>query len=131
MEVMDRLEFLKGMKKLTNYYLKDMNEDQLMTWYEAFINADRDIFYMAVKSIGTKCKYFPTCAELMEEYKNQMPVYLLNFVDKSKNIPADRKKYFKDLIDWYRVTEYPEDFLKEILQYRTPLEYQDKKLIGG
>ena len=119
------------MKKLTNYYLKDMNEDQLMTWYEAFINADRDIFYMAVKSIGTKCKYFPTCAELMEEYKNQMPVYLLNFVDKSKNIPADRKKYFKDLIDWYRVTEYPEDFLKEILQYRTPLEYQDKKLIGG
>ena len=129
---MTQFEFLRGMKKLTCYYLKDMTEDQLTTWYEAYKDLDVDIFHMAVKQIGIKNKYFPTCAELMQEYKNQMPKYLLNFVNKSKDIPEDRKKYFRDLIDWYSYTEYPEEFLEEILNYRKQLEYQkDKKLYSN
>ena len=55
---MTKLEFLKGMKKLSNYYLKDMKEDELTTWYETFMSCDVVIFYMAVQSIGIKNKYF-------------------------------------------------------------------------
>lgn len=129
---MTRLEFLKGMKKLSNLYLKDMKEDELTTWYEVFSKCDVVIFYMAVQSIGTKNKYFPVCAELVEEYQKQIPVHLYEVLEANKSIPQERIKYLKDMIDWYSLQKhYPKEILDEIFGYRKLMSSRDNsKLLG-
>lgn len=127
---MTKLEFLKGMKKLSNYYLKDLHEDELSTWYEVFGKCDVSLFYTAIKSLGTKSKYFPTCAELVEEYKLQIPIYLNKVLDNNDSVSKDRVKYLKDMISWYSLKkEYPEELLKEIFSYRKAITTNETKLI--
>lgn len=127
---MTKLEFLKGMKKLANLYLKDMKDDELTTWYEIFSGCDVVIFYMAIQSIGTKNKYFPVCAELVEEYKNQTPIHLHKVLENNKSIPKDRIKYLKDMIDWYSLQkEYPKEILDEIFGYRKSISQNDSLLL--
>lgn len=129
---MTKLEFLKGMKKLSNYYLKDMKEDELTTWYETFMSCDVAIFYMAVQSIGMKNKYFPVCAELVEEYMNQVPIYLGMILEKNKSIPSDRKKYLTDLLSWYSLQKkYPKEFLDEIFTYRNVIDSKNSPILIG
>ena len=48
---MTRLEFLKSMKKLTSYYLKDMNEEELTTWYEVFEKESNSTLDKAIKEL--------------------------------------------------------------------------------
>lgn len=127
---MTKLEFLKGMKKLANLYLKDMKDDELTTWYEIFSNCDVVIFYMAIQSIGTKNKYFPVCAELFEEYKNQTPIHLHKVLENNKSVPKDRIKYLKDMIDWYALQkEYPKEILDEIFEYRKSITTKKESML--
>lgn len=129
---MTNLEFLKGMKKLSNYFLKDMNEDEIKTWYETFMNCDVVIFYMAIQEIGMKNKRFPVCAELVEEYKNQIPVYLGLILENNKSIPAERKKYLTDLLSWFSLKkEYPKEFLEEIFSYRKAIDSKKNPILIG
>ena len=128
---MTQLEFLKGMKKLSNYYLKDMKEEELSTWYEVFKDKDVYIFYLTINSIGTNNKYFPVCAELVEEYKNQTPIYLHNVLENNKSIPEDRRRYLEDMIDWFKYKdEYPKEILDEIFSYRKSLTSKNKLALG-
>lgn len=129
---MTKLEFLKGMKKLANLYLKDMKDDELTTWYEIFSGGDVVIFYNAIQSIGTKNKYFPVCAELVEEYKNQIPIHLHKVLENNKSIPKERIKYLKDMIDWYALKrEYPKEILDEIFEYRKSISTKKDLLLLG
>lgn len=129
---MTKLEFLKGMKKLANLYLKDMKDDELTTWYEIFSGGDVVIFYNAIQSIGTKNKYFPVCAELVEEYKNQIPIHLHKVLESNKSIPKERIKYLKDMIDWYALKkEYPKEILDEIFEYRKSISIKKDLLLLG
>lgn len=120
------------MKKLANLYLKDMKDDELTTWYEIFSDCDVVIFYMAVQSIGTKNKYFPVCAELFEEYKNQVPIHLHKVLENNKSVPQERIKYLKDMIDWYSLQkEYPKEILDEIFGYRKAISTKKDSMLLG
>jgi len=129
---MTKLEFLKGMKKLSNLYLKDMKDDELTTWYEIFSNCDVIVFYMTIQSIGTKNKYFPVCAELVEEYQKQIPIHLYRVLEANKSIPKERVKYLKDMISWYSLQKhYPKEILDEIFEYRKSISTNgNSKLLG-
>lgn len=128
---MTQLEFLKGMKKLSNYYLKDMKEEELATWYEVFRDKDVYIFYETIKSIGINNKYFPVCAELVEEYKLQTPIYLHKVLENNKSVPEDRRGYLKDMIEWFKYKdEYPKEILDEIFNYRKLLPSKSKLALG-
>ena len=128
---MTQLEFLKGMKKLSNYYLKDMKEEELATWYEVFRDKDVYIFYETIKSIGINNKYFPVCAELVEEYKLQTPIYLHKVLENNKSVPEDRRRYLKDMIEWFKYKdEYPKEILDEIFNYRKSLPSKNKLALG-
>ena len=128
---MTQLEFLKGMKKLSNYYLKDMKEEELATWYEVFRDKDVYIFYETIKSIGINNKYFPVCAELVEEYKLQTPIYLHKVLENNKSVPEDRRGYLKDMIEWFKYKdEYPKEILDEIFNYRKSLPSKNKLALG-
>lgn len=111
---MTRLEFLKGMKNLANYYLKDLNEDQLNTWYGVFKDIDTPIFYMAVQSYGKNNRYFPVVSELVEEIHKQTVVYYKKLVTEGE---SQNKKYLLDMIDWYELQkEFPKHIVDEIYQ---------------
>ena len=46
---MTKLEFLKGMKKLANYFLKDLSDEELTSWYEIFKDIEVETFYMSTR----------------------------------------------------------------------------------
>lgn len=126
---MNRLMFLKEMKKLSDYYLKDMTDDQLTTWYEVFSDKSIEVFKRVVKKIGTENKFFPNCSELINEYNKQLPGYLHDVLDGNKTISEYKKKELNDLIDWYKLNEYPKEFLKEIMNYNIQIENKKQDLI--
>lgn len=65
---MTKLEFLKAMKKLTAYYLKDMNEEQITAWYSIFQDKDYLFFVNTIDEIATEQKIFPNVSELLKKY---------------------------------------------------------------
>ena len=137
---MTRLEFLKSMKKLTSYYLKDMNEEELTTWYEVFEKESNSTLDKAIKELVMKNKFFPTIAELVEECKNQKTINGFAILEFMKS-----QGYFKE--SEYSISEYekacrwletgiiPEWFKEDMKKYskqKTLLENkQEKVLIGG
>lgn len=116
---MTKLEFLKGMKKLSNYFLKDLSEEELTSWYEIFKDIETETFYMSVQKIGKKSKYFPVLSELYDECKNQRRIFLLSILETNKTIPKDRIGYLKSMVEWYSIQEeFPKEIIKEILTYK-------------
>ena len=65
---MTKLEFLKAMKKLTAYYLKDMKEEQITAWYSIFQDKDYLFFVNTIDEIATEQKIFPNVSELLKKY---------------------------------------------------------------
>ncbi len=65
---MTKLEFLKAMKKLTAYYLKDMNEEQITAWYSIFQDKNYLLFVNTIDEIATEQKIFPNVSELLKKY---------------------------------------------------------------
>lgn len=64
---MTELEFFSGMKKLSNYYLKEITNDQITAWYDMFQKVDYDIFEKAITEISTENNYMPTAGMLYEK----------------------------------------------------------------
>ena len=64
---MTQLEFFSGMKKLSNYYLRDITNDQITAWYDMFQKVDYDIFEKAIIEISTENNYMPTAGMLYEK----------------------------------------------------------------
>lgn len=68
---MTKLEFLKSMKKLTSYFLKDMTEDQLTAWYEMFQDVSYVSLDKAIDNLVKTNKFFPTISEILENCEQQ------------------------------------------------------------
>ena len=56
---MTKLEFVKGMKQLASYYLKEINEEVLRAWYPFFEEIPADTFFETIKTIAINNKFFP------------------------------------------------------------------------
>ena len=68
---MTKLEFVKGMKQLSSYYLKEISEEVLRAWYPFFEEIPAEIFFETVKTIAINNKFFPNINELIEKCENQ------------------------------------------------------------
>ncbi len=128
---MTRLEFLKGMKLLSNYYLKSITDDQVGTWYDAFKNIQPEVFYKAIKDYGVNNKYFPTVGALMLCVKRETEKYYISLVQNS-SIDSEKKEYLCDLIEWYTLSgEYPPKLVQELnLLKNSPKELENKGCEG-
>ena len=73
---MTKLEFLKGMKKLANYFLKDLSDEELTSWYEIFKDIEVETFYMSIQEIGksNKFKFFCFVFQQIFSLKNPMRI---------------------------------------------------------
>lgn len=64
---MTQLQFISGMKKLSNYYFRDITNDQIVDWYDMFKEVEFDIFEQAIKEISHESKYMPNASILFEK----------------------------------------------------------------
>lgn len=130
---MTKLEFLKGMKKLANYFLKDLSDEELTSWYEIFKDIEVETFYMSIQEIGKSNKYFPVLSELYEECRKQRKEFFLSILENNKSISENRLGYLKSMVDWYSIQkEYPKEIIKEVLSYKKSnlIEKKGTPLIG-
>ena len=68
---MTQLEFIKGMKQLSSYYLKEIKEETLREWYPFFEEIPADTFFETIKTIAINNKFFPNINELIERCEQQ------------------------------------------------------------
>ena len=68
---MTKLEFVKGMKQLASYYLKEINEEVLRAWYPFFEEIPADTFFETIKTIAINNKFFPNINEIIERCEQQ------------------------------------------------------------
>ena len=66
---MKKIDFLKGMKMITNFYNKDFNEEQLNEWYFFFEDVDANDFYNAIRKSAKESKFVPTINDLLSTIK--------------------------------------------------------------
>ena len=80
---MTTLEFISGMKKLGNYYFKELTSEQISLWYEMFQDVSVDVFNQAIKEISRENKFMPNANELFNKCsqlnKNNL-LELINFM---------------------------------------------------
>ena len=67
---MTKIDFLKGMKLLTNFYNKDFNEEQINEWYLFFEDANAEDFYRAIRKYAKESKFIPTINDLLNTIKS-------------------------------------------------------------
>ena len=63
---MDIKEFSKIMQYLAIAYDKDLNEEKLAVWYDFFKKYDVETFKNGILQAISKCKYYPSIAEVKE-----------------------------------------------------------------
>lgn len=80
---MTTLEFISSMKKLGNYYFKELTSEQISLWYEMFQDVSVDVFNQAIKEISRENKFMPNANELFNKCsqlnKNNL-LELINFM---------------------------------------------------
>ena len=91
---MKKIEFIKGIKMITNFYNKEFTQDQLVDWYMFFEDVEAEDFYKAIRKIARESKFAPTVNDLLENIK-------LVKNDKYKEIVELMKKdgYFHDPVE--------------------------------
>lgn len=66
---MKKAEFMKAMKKLTIFYNKDFNSEQLSQWYSFLKNESLENFDKAIELAIRNSSYIPTISELLKNIK--------------------------------------------------------------
>lgn len=68
---MTKMEFSKAMKRLSSFYSRNLEEEDLIEWYGMFSNVGYEIFNNAITEVVKANKFFPTVAELISECDRQ------------------------------------------------------------
>ena len=66
---MTHLAFIKCMKFLNTFYSKNLDQEQLESWYEYFCDISYTTLHKAVKEIIVESRFFPTASQLKEKCK--------------------------------------------------------------
>lgn len=130
---MNKLEFTKGMKKLSTLYLKDMTEDELIVWYEMLKDVDPIVFDKAITTITKESKFFPSVAGILEkceEHKvKKSKDYRTTILEKMSEDGYFRKgaygdlsidqeeRNFKKAVQWLSTGLIPKWFIEDMKRY--------------
>lgn len=79
---MTELEFIKCMKRLTSFYFKELNPDELNDWYELFKDISVKVLNNAITLIVKESKYMPNINVLLEKCNTVKNNYYLMIVEK-------------------------------------------------
>lgn len=79
---MTELEFIKCMKRLTSFYFKELNPDELNDWYELFKDISVKVLNNAITLIVKDSKYMPNINILLEKCNTVKNNYYLMIVEK-------------------------------------------------
>lgn len=79
---MTELEFIKCMKRLTSFYFKELNPDELNDWYELFKDISVKVLNNAITLIVKESKYMPNINILLEKCNAVKNNYYLMIVEK-------------------------------------------------
>lgn len=120
---MNKLEFAKGMKKLSTLYLKDMTEDELIVWYEMLKDVDSMVFDKAITTITKESNFFPSVASILEKCEEKNKEQKFDVIERMK---ADG--YFKSSYELEKTYHFLEDgtIPKWLLEDMKRYSYQDQ-----
>lgn len=142
---MTHLAFIKCMKYLNACYSKNMDQEQLESWFEYFSDVSYSTLNNAIKEIVSESKYFPTISQLKDKCKEVNKKYIVSIIDKMKESGYFKKgveeltdshalrNYEKTLMWLYEgnLPEFVETDIKEILKQNKQIEQKDKKLLSN
>lgn len=142
---MTHLAFIKCMKYLNACYSKNMDQEQLESWFEYFSDVSYSTLNNAIKEIVSESKYFPTISQLKDKCKEVNKKYIVSIIDKMKESGYFKKgveeltdshalrNYEKTLmwLDEGNLPEFVETDIKEFLKQNKQIEQKDKKLLSN
>lgn len=142
---MTHLAFIKCMKYLNACYSKNMDQEQLESWFEYFSDVSYSTLNNAIKEIVSESKYFPTISQLKDKCKEVNKKYIVSIIDKMKKSGYFKKgveeltdshalrNYEKTLmwLDEGNLPEFVENDIKEFLKQNKQIEQKDKKLLSN
>lgn len=142
---MTHLAFIKCMKYLNACYSKNMDQEQLESWFEYFSDVSYSTLNNAIKEIVSESKYFPTISQLKDKCKEVNKKYIVSIIDKMKE-SGYFKKGVEELTDFHalrnyektlmwldegNLPEFVENDIKEFLKQNKQIEQKDKKLLSN
>ncbi len=142
---MTHLAFIKCMKYLNACYSKNMDQEQLESWFEYFSDVSYSTLDNAIKEIVLESRYFPTISQLKDKCKEENKKYILSIIEQMKKC-GYFKKGVKELIDshaqrsydktlmWLeegKLPEFVENDIKEFLKQNKQIDQKDKKLLNN
>ena len=142
---MTHLAFIRCMKYLNACYSKNIDQEQLESWYEYFSDISYLTLNNAIKEIVIELKYFPTISQLKDKCKDINKKNILSIIEKMKESGYFKKgiieltdshalrSYEKTLmwLDEGNLPEFVENDIKEFLKQNKQIEQKDKKLLGN
>lgn len=142
---MTHLAFIKCMRYLNACYSKNMDQEQLESWFEYFSDVSYSTLNNAIKEIVSESKYFPTISQLKDKCKEVNKKYIVSIIDKMKESGYFKKgveeltdshalrNYEKTLmwLDEGNLPEFVETDIKEFLKQNKQVEQKDKKLLSN
>ena len=142
---MTHLAFIKCMKYLNACYSKNMDQEQLESWFEYFSDVSYSTLNNAIKERVSESKYFPTISQLKDKCKEVNKKYIDSIIDKMKESGYFKKgveeltdshalrNYEKTLmwLDEGNLPEFVETDIKEFLKQNKQIEQKDKKLLSN
>lgn len=142
---MTHLAFIKCMKYLNACYSKNMDQEQLESWFEYFSDVSYSTLNNAIKEIVSESKYFPTISQLKDKSKEVNKKYIISIIDKMKESGYFKKgveeltdshalrSYEKTLmwLDEGNLPEFVENDIKEFLKQNKQIDQKDKKLLDN
>lgn len=89
---MQEIEFMDKIKKIENFYEKELNEIQIEAWWNSLMNMNIAQFDYLIKQIFTEFTYMPKLAQVLE-LKNKI-LYELK-IDNQKQVEKEECKKCK------------------------------------
>ena len=98
---MNQAEFARCMKRLSSFYFKDFNSDDLMAWYELFKDIKAKTLEQAITDIVKESKFMPNINQLLEKCKSTTNSFYLAIIDKMFKDGNHLNAYGTDIFTQY------------------------------
>lgn len=139
------LAFIKCMKYLNACYSKNMDQEQLESWFEYFSDVSYSTLNNAIKEIVSESKYFPTISQLKDKCKEVNKKYIIAIIDRMKEngyfkkgveelTDSHAQRSYEKTLMWLKdgkLPEFVENDIRDFLKQNKQIEQKDKKLLNN